>query len=155
MHGPTPLSEVRVITTCAPAPCKIACTRNATSNVYACSVYPPLVWVPAVSHARVPVPMKIGRLISDECDPLPPLCPASTTIVLPATAPSEPGPAGGGATVGGAVGGAVGAVVARVVVGAAVVGTVVAGATVVDVDVEVLVDVLTGGRVVRVAGDDE
>lgn len=101
-----------------------------------------MVSVPTLSHARVPVPMKINRLISLACDALPPSWPASTTIVLPATAPSEPD---GGTT--GMVDATVDVVVlATVVVAAAVVlDAVVAGrvtAGLVDVVVDATVDEL-------------
>src|SRR5436305_1103940 len=85
-QGPTPALVPRVMITCAPAALSSASSRVPTSNVNAASEYPALVEVPVVSQALVPVPIGTCWLMISGCAPLPPLCPGSTTIVLPATA---------------------------------------------------------------------
>ena len=48
MHGPTPVSAGRVITTVAPRAMRMVRTRFATFQVNACSAYPLFVAVPTV-----------------------------------------------------------------------------------------------------------
>ena len=88
IHGPNPLLSGRVSTTVAPAARSSAARRVATSKLYAASVYPSLVWVPVVSHALYPLPTNTSWLMAEAWAPLPPLCPGSTTIVLPLRAPA-------------------------------------------------------------------
>src|SRR2546423_1141274 len=95
-QGPTLVLSVRVMTSFAPAARSSVASRFATSNVNAASEYPELVEVPVVSHAFVPVPIGTGWLMISGWAPLPPLCPASMTIVFPDTAFRSSGPLGGG-----------------------------------------------------------
>lgn len=103
MHGPMPLSDDRVRITVAPSPRRIAAARFATSQVNACSGYPPLVEVPTVSQALMtPLPALTNWLIELL---LFRLCPGSSTITLPV---SVPGPVGGSAGGAGGVAGVAG-----------------------------------------------
>src|SRR5690606_8711854 len=86
MQGPTPLSSLRVSVTFAPSARSSFARRLDTSQVKACSGYPSLVEVPVVSHALVPLPIRTFLLISAGWSALPPLCPGSMTITLPASA---------------------------------------------------------------------
>src|SRR5690606_28190454 len=86
MQGPTPLSSLRVSVTLAPSARSSFARRLDTSQVKACSGYPSLVEVPVVSHALVPLPIRTFLLISAGWSALPPLCPGSMTITLPASA---------------------------------------------------------------------
>src|SRR5438270_1205795 len=89
MHGPTPLSSVRVSTTRAPACCRSVASRSATSKANADSGYPLAVAAPAVSHGFCSVTASTGRLISAGCEPLPPLWPGSRATVLPVRMPAR------------------------------------------------------------------
>src|SRR5690606_25806553 len=86
LQGPTPLSSLRVSVTFAPSARSSFARRLDTSQVKACSGYPSLVEVPVVSHALVPLPIRTFLLISAGWSALPPLCPGSMTITLPASA---------------------------------------------------------------------
>src|SRR5690348_14982412 len=63
----------------------------ATSKVYAASLYPAFVDVPVVLHAlRCPKPASTSRAICAGWEKLPPLCPGSMTMTLPAREPLPP-----------------------------------------------------------------
>src|SRR6266545_613034 len=95
-HGPTPMLSERVVTTLAPAALSSDTSRVATSKVNAASEYPELVEVPVVSQGLVPVPIGTSWLMISGCAPLPPLCPGSTSTVLPDTARRSRAPLVGG-----------------------------------------------------------
>src|SRR5829696_446868 len=85
MHGPQPVSVVRVSTTRAPCARSTRASRSATSRLYACSAYPSSVEAPTVSHAFCTVPASTSRAISATCAALPPLWPGSIATVFPAS----------------------------------------------------------------------